>query len=187
MTNHTIKILVISALFIILSSCKTQKLPDVTLSVSTSKASYSVDEPVLIEATIKNNSADALWFSPRWIGNIKIVSLTHDGQTVIARETTTTYEVDLGIVLEGSLVEIPTSQSASILWGSQPEATINGHVLETVQLNAEYPHPTLLYPVNQPGSYQLSIAYHYLGETGGNTKVYQDLTNTAEVSFTVTP
>lgn len=186
MTNHTIKILVVSILFFILSSCKTQKLPEVTLSVNTNKTSYRVDEPILIEATIKNNSADALWFSPRWIGNMKVVSLTRDGQTVIARETTTTYEVELGVVLQGSLVEIPASQSVSIQWGSQPEATISGHVLETVQLNAQYPHPTLLYPVNQPGSYQLSIAYHYLGETGGNTKVYQDLTNTAKVSFTVT-
>lgn len=187
MINNLVRLLAVLTLFITLSSCQVQKPSGVTLSVKTTSASYRANEPIMLEATIQNNSGDSLWFSPRWIGNIKVVSLTRDDQTVIARETTTTYEVELGYVLEESLIEIPASQSISILWGTQPEASIGGHVLEIVQLNALYPHPTLLYPMNTPGTYKLSIAYQYLGATGSNTKVYQNLTNTAEVSFEVTP
>ena len=187
MYRHTIRAITFIALVAALAACQTFRSPDVTLILTADGVTYRVGEPIKLQATLRNNTQGPLRFSPRWQGTITVTSLTRDGATVIAKETGTHFETELAHTLEHALAEVPAAQSISIPWGTETDGAIAGQVLQTVKSDANTPHSTLLYPINQPGSYSLTVAYRYPAGTGGHANVYQGTVQSTEVRFRVIP
>lgn len=187
-----IKIFIITCLLSFSISCSLLRtLPpmatDVTLKVSSSKPTYKSGEPIRLELTLTNNSLDALSVSPRWEGNISVVSLSRNGVKIQPVDTFTFYEVALVTVLKHSLISIKPSEDNSFIWGTRYDEQLSGQVLQTVALNAQYPHPSSLYPIKEPGIYKLNLVYQYSGPNGAANNVFISKTNHAEVKFTVVP
>lgn len=158
------------------------------LTATTAKTTYNTSEPIRIALTLVNNTGASVTLSPMIDGNVRIVSMTHDGAPVSPVAEVVRYDDDLGAVLRNSLRSNAAGQSLVLdAWTSTFAVQSGDRALKIVTYDAAGHHTAQVYPVRSAGNYALTVVYQYAGLQSATGAAYAAASTTVQVMFTVTP
>ena len=128
-------------------------------------------EALYLRCTLANHGRIGVTVSPRWEGNVRVVSFTRDGIGITPQASEVIYEIEPFSVLQETRIPLAGGASEEFRWVS--EAGVGGQVLRLVHLDPATPphHQALFYPVEMPGAYKLSVAYRYPGTDAFNEEL----------------
>ncbi len=159
----------------------------ITLSVSTDKSPYRAGEEIRLALRLDNTGDVTSCVSNMVEGNIRIVSLTKNGEAVSTRSAPISFIEHLSLILEKSLAALLPRESLDIPMSSRVDSGFEKQALRTVALS-EGQSVATFYDVEAPGEYDLSLVYEYPAASSPDcADVFAGETNRAETSFTIVP
>lgn len=174
----------VSAMFLI-SGSGSDSL--VSLEASADKATYQSGEEITLSLRLNNTGAVATCVSDMVPGTVRFTSFTRDGEGPETRTATSYFLASLPEMLAANLESIAPDKGLDIVFSSEFDAGLGGQALRTTALDDSRGLATF-YDVATPGAYELELSYEYSGpESNACATIFEKQTNTATVSFTVTP
>ena len=176
-------VLILGALFFTFSSPEGEV--DVDMSASADKEIYAPNEDVIITVNL-NNSGDApTCLSDRAQGNIKLLSVTRDGESVATREAPSHFIEALYSLVRADLKEVGPGEAMDIELVSTQDPGLGARALYAIRIDGTAGMSTF-YAIEQPGEYEVQVAYEYEGESSTECEnIYMGPTNTSTVTFSV--
>lgn len=159
----------------------------IMLSVSSDKSTYGAGEEIRFTLQLSNTGDVESCASNLVEGNIRVVSLTRNGEEVTTRSAPISFIEHLSLLLEKSLAVLRPGESLDIAMASWVDPGLEKQALRTVALSKSESVATF-YDVDAPGDYNLTFVYEYPGTSSPDCPdVFQGETNQDGIVFTVTP
>lgn len=184
-----IAVVVIGALLLLMfrSSSNESLTAVVTLSATTDKTSYSMDEEINLNLNLSNIGGIETCVSDMGASSLRFISFTRNGEEVIQRSAPSYFITSYPEMLENSLSVLASGDEIDISLSSYLDAGLGAQALKTTALENGRGMSTF-YNVSEPGNYELELVYEYSGPSADNCpNVFGGPSNSATVTFTVTP
>ena len=158
----------------------------ISLEASSDKPSYVSGEEIKLAVRLTNTGNKNTCVSDTALGNIKFLSVKRDGKPVETRTAPSYFITSLAEMIKSKLKQLAPGEKMEIALSSSEDPGLKAQALYTTALDKTSGLATF-YGVQLPGTYQIELAYEYLGEPSADcSDVFRGITNTATVSFTVT-
>lgn len=160
---------------------------NVSLIAMTDKGTYASGEQVKLTLELANAGKGAVCLSQTPKGTVQFLSVTRDGEPVASRTSRSYYIAPLPLLMQAELVEVAADRSMTISLASAEDPGLGAEALSATAVDGSA-GKTAFYDISKPGTYAVRVAYRHDGKPSDACKnVFTKMTNTADVSFTVTP
>lgn len=155
------------------------------LSASPSKILYALNEPIIINISLKNPSKKAIVVSNWNESSIEIKSLKKDGIDVKTHSTLVKYDDDLKLLLKEHLISLSPDSSLSFSMDCWNNKVLGGVSLGKTDYSSTGAHQITSFFAGEAGKYELEVFYKYTGPSDLVSDILLTESNPVKLSFEV--